>query len=245
MEAHSSVLFLPPFAEEMHKSRRIVASQARELAANGYRVMLLDLTGCGDAGGEFADASWQLWLQDVQCAARALAGMDHVPLIFWGLRLGALLACEASRGRSDIQKLVFWQPVLNGEQQVDQFLRLKTAVSAVNSPSTFDRKSLWTELRAGRSLEIAGYELSSALALELARARLNDCTPACPVQWLEIGSAASSNLAVASTNVIAHWREQGVRVESAAVEGDPFWRIIDADLNPQLQRATLDVFAQK
>ena len=243
--AHSSILFLPPFAEEMNKSRHIVASQARALAAAGNRVMLLDLTGCGDSGGEFLDASWQIWLQDALFAADTLVAMGTAPLNLWGLRLGALLACELSQARPDIQKLMLWQPVLNGEQQIDQFLRLRSVSSAVNGGLSFDRKMLWNELRAGRPLEIAGYELSSAMALELAKARLNDLNPACQkVQWLEIGALTHATFSVASESVITHWEEQGIEVGRESVAGDPFWRTIDAKINLPLQCSTSDVFAQ-
>ncbi len=245
VEARASILFLPPFAEEMNKSRHIVASQARQLAAAGYRVMLLDVTGSGDAGGDFIDASWQVWLQDALCAADTLAGMGAAPLHLWGLRLGALLACELSQMRSDVDKLVLWQPVLNGEQQIDQFLRLRTVASAVSGAATFDRKTLWSELRAGRSMAIAGYELSSALALEMAKARLGDLKPVCrKVHWLEIGTLARDGLSVASENVITHWEEQGLTVAKTAVSGDPFWRTVDAAVNASLQHSTSDIFAQ-
>jgi exosortase A-associated hydrolase 2 len=238
-----SILFLPPFAEEMHKSRRLVACQARELAEAGYRVMLLDITGCGDSGGDFSDASWKIWLQDAQFAAHFLIDQGTGPLYLWGLRMGALLACELAHERAEFQKLVLWQPVLNGEQQVDQFLRLRTVPFSANTEATFDRKSLWKELRAGRSLEIAGYELSSKLALELARARLNDLRPQGQVRWLEIGMVPDARLAAGSENVVAHWREQGISVDTGIVKGDPFWRSVDADINLALQQRTLDAFS--
>ena len=245
MPAHSSILFLPPFAEEMNKSRHIVASQARALAAAGNAVMLLDLTGCGDAGGDFLDASWQVWLQDALFAADTLVAMGAGPLNLWGLRLGALLACEVSQARTDIQKLMLWQPVLNGEQQIDQFLRLRTVSSAVNGGVSFDRKMLWNELRAGRPLEIAGYELSSAMALELAKARLNDLNPVCQnVHWLEIGGLSRDTFSVASESVIANWEEQGIEVGKEGLPGDPFWRTVDAAINLPLQCSTSDAFAQ-
>jgi exosortase A-associated hydrolase 2 len=245
VEAHSSVLFLPPFAEELNKSRRIVASQARSLAAAGFNVMLLDLTGCGDAGGDFVDASWEIWLQDASFAAQTLTALGTGPLMLWGLRLGALLACELSQSRSDIDKLVLWQPVLNGEHQIDQFLRLRTAASVLNSSVTFDRKSLWNQLRSGHSLEIAGYELSPEMALEIAKARLNDFNPGCLVKWLEIGNSPNGSLSVASENVATHWREQGFGVDTGYVQGEPFWRTVDAKINLDLQRNTMDFFAQQ
>jgi exosortase A-associated hydrolase 2 len=241
-EARGSVLFLPPFAEEMHKSRRMVAHQARALAEAGYRVLLLDLSGCGDSGGEFADACWTTWLQDAEFAARFLVDLSGSTLSVWGLRMGALLASELAQGDLGIHKLVLWQPVLNGEQMVDQFLRLRTVPSSETGEATFDRQSLWNELRAGRSLEIAGYELSSTLALELARARLNDLKPQGHVHWLEIGITPNARLAAGSENVIAHWREQGIRVDDSFVKGDPFWRSVDAELNHDLQQRTMDAF---
>jgi exosortase A-associated hydrolase 2 len=244
VKAHSTILYLPPFAEEMNKSRRIVSMQARELADQGNRVMLLDLTGCGDAGGDFLDASWQIWLEDAMFAADALAALDTGPLRVWGLRLGALLACELSQLRSDIHSLMLWQPVLNGEQQVDQFLRLRTVASAVNSTLTFDRKALWNELRAGRSLEIAGYELSPALALEMAGARISDLSPRCSTHWLEIGVSTEGAFPVSSESVISRWREDGVQIIADYVQCDPFWRTIDAGINASLQRVTSAAFAQ-
>jgi len=244
VRAHGSVLFLPPFAEEMHQSRHIIAAQARELAALGYNVMLFDLTGCGDSSGDFADATWQMWLQDAACAVHGLANLGAGPLILWGLRMGALLACDLSQDRLDVDKLILWQPLLNGEQQVDQFLRLRTAIAVTGKPPTFDRKTLWNELRSGRSLDIAGYTLSPALALQLAKARLNDLKPGCPVHWLEIGALPDGALSVASANVLAHWREQGTTVQAEYVYGEPFWRTINADVNPILQRNTLDALAR-
>lgn len=244
VEARGSVLFLPPFTEEMNKSRHIVAVQARDIAAKGYNVLLLDLTGCGDSGGEFVDASWQIWLQDAAFAVHTLTNLGAGPLIFWGLRMGALLACELSQSRTDVEKLILWQPTLNGEQQIDQFLRLRTVLSVVNGQEPFDRKTLWNELRSGRSLEIAGYELSSTMALEMAKRRLNDLRPGCPVHWLEIGNLPNRRFSVASENVIRNWRGQGSRVEVMSVQGEPFWRIPEAGINPELQSNTLELLAR-
>jgi len=240
-QARGSVLYLPPFTEEMHKARHMVASQARDMAARGFNVLLPDLTGCGDSGGEFAEADWQTWLEDANAAADLLAGLGSGPLVVWGLRMGALLACELSRGRTDIAKLVIWQPALNGEQQIDQFLRLRTVPAAVNSEKQFDRTMLWNELRAGRSLEIAGYELSPALALEIAKVRLHDLCPACPVHWLEIGTRPGQGPAIASENVMNHWRERGVELEVTTVEGDPFWRNAESGVNGELKARTMEI----
>jgi len=243
MQAKGSVLYLPPFTEEMHRARHIVASQAREMAVRGYNVLLPDLTGCGDSGGEFADADWQTWLADAGVWADLLRDLESGPLVVWGLRMGALLACELSRCRTDIAKLILWQPTLNGEQQIDQFLRLRTVPVAMKNERHFDRTMLWNELRAGRPLEISGYELSSAMALEIAKVRLQNLPPNCPVHWLEIGARPEQGPAIASHNVMQNWRERGVVLEVITIGGEPFWRNPESGVNRELQMRTGEILA--
>lgn len=242
-ETRGAMLFLHPFAEEMHMARRNVAAQARQLAGAGYIVMLLDLTGCGDGAGDFADASWQVWCDDAAFALQHLRSLGPQPVDLWGLRLGGLLACEVARRDGDIQRLLLWQPVLNGEQQVDQFLRLRTVAGMAESRAGFDRNSLWSELRAGRSLEIAGYELTSAMALEVSRSRLHDLIPPCAVSWVEVPPVSRNDLAPPSRNVAAHWQNHGVELRTGCVPGEPFWRSHDAPLNAALQQLTLELVA--
>ena len=234
-----SILFLPPFAEEMHKSRDVVASQARLFAAQGYNVLLLDLTGCGDSSGDFADASWQLWREDAIAGVDRLLSLSEAPLTLWGLRMGALLACDLAVRLSHVTQLVLWQPVLNGEQHLDQFLRMRTVLAGLGHGEQFNRKSLWDELRAGHSLEIAGYELSSRMALEMARVRLHDLCPDCEVSWFEVTRTTAAGLGIASENVVRAWRGQGAKVVASEVLGEPFWRVPEGEVNPALEDATL------
>ena len=49
------ILFLPPFGEEMNRSRRHVAEAASAFAAAGWLVAVPDLFGTGDSAGEFVD----------------------------------------------------------------------------------------------------------------------------------------------------------------------------------------------
>src|SRR6476660_7010955 len=60
-----TIVYAPPFGEEMNKSRRMAALQARALATAGWAVVQVDLLGCGDSDGEFADASWGRWVDDI------------------------------------------------------------------------------------------------------------------------------------------------------------------------------------
>ena len=121
-----SILYVHPFAEEMNKSRRMAALQARAFCARGYNVLQIDLLGCGDSSGDFGDARWHAWHEDVALATDWLARHTEGPVHLWGLRLGALLALDHSRqaGRS-FAGLLLWQPVISGAQFMTQFLRLR------------------------------------------------------------------------------------------------------------------------
>ncbi|HEY9550049.1 MAG TPA: hypothetical protein VIR45_11165, partial [Kiloniellaceae bacterium] len=62
------LVYLPPFAEEMNRSRRMAALQARRLAALGVDDLLLDPFGTGDSAGDFGDARWEIWREDARTA---------------------------------------------------------------------------------------------------------------------------------------------------------------------------------
>ena len=69
MTPRGALLYLPPFAEEANRSRRMAVLQARRLAARGWPVLLLDPFGTGDSAGAFHEARWELWLDDAARAA--------------------------------------------------------------------------------------------------------------------------------------------------------------------------------
>jgi uncharacterized protein len=66
------VVYAHPFGEEMNKSRRMAALQARALAGAGNAVLQVDLLGCGDSPGDFGEAGWDDWVDDLVQAARWL-----------------------------------------------------------------------------------------------------------------------------------------------------------------------------
>jgi hypothetical protein len=56
------LVIVPPFADEMNRSRYMLSRTARLLASNGCTVFLPDLSGTGDSYGNFDDVSWTDWL---------------------------------------------------------------------------------------------------------------------------------------------------------------------------------------
>jgi exosortase A-associated hydrolase 2 len=240
--ARGSVLFVPPFAEEMHKSRRTVAQQSRRLAAAGFRVASLDLAGCGDSEGALGEVSWEDWCQDVSAAMDWLADLQGSQPLLWGLRLGGLLACDVAVRRQHDAGLLLWQPVLNGEQHIDQFLRIELAGQALRGEKGFDRAALWSELRAGRPLHVAGYELSATLSQQIARVRLGDMRPAGNVLWMEISNQPGEPTRPVAM-LLEQWRGAGVEVNYRGCRGELFWRTVDSPDSPGLIDATAEALA--
>lgn len=240
-EPGPAVLYLHPFAEEMHKSRRMAALQARAFASRGASVLMLDLAGCGDSWGDFGDATWSRWRDDARLAGQWLRERAGRPLSLWGLRTGALLAADLARELPDLERLILWQPISSGEQFLTQFLRIKLASEMLaDVQGGAGVKRLRQQLEAGEGVEVGGNMLSPAMARELASLKLADLPPSRPVLWLEVGAQAGEIAAPASQRVLDAWGEQGASVRYRCVAGDPFWTTQYIIECPALIQATLE-----
>ena len=234
-----SVVLAPPFAEEMNKSRRMCARMARELAQDGWRVARLDLYGCGDSGGELRDATWARWVDDLTTEARRAAAHTPGPLWIWCVRAGALFAqdmLDAVPGAN----LLLWQPVTSGSLHLQQFLRLRAAAQmlrAGNGPP--GDRSAAEDLVAGRSVEIGGYELPSAVAQGLRAASFR--WPAGRrgrVAWLELAGGEPAQASPATLKAIDAVRAEGGEVALELLPGDPFWQSTEIVENEALLERT-------
>lgn len=239
------VLFLHPFAEELNTTRRIVAQQARALAHAGFAVLQIDLQGCGDSSGDFADATWSAWLDDAERGYRWFGTHASGPAWVWGMRSGALLAAAlVQRLHNTVQAvqepihLLLWQPVAHGAQMLQQFLRLHSASQWLGSASTHG-PSPAQQLAQGKFVHIAGYTLSPALAQGLDAARLHPpgAAPARLV-WLEMSSPPAPALSPAAIKSLDVWRAAGWKVHAQAVAGPAFWQTVGIDAAPALLHAT-------
>lgn len=231
------VLYVPPFAEEMNRSRRMAALQARRLAERGSAVLLLDLYGTGDSDGDFRDARWEIWRADIAAALSWLQDKGLGPLQLWGLRLGALLAVDAAAGPSPtLERIILWQPVVSGDALLTQFLRIRVAAAMDRAHPGETTTALKSLLMEGTGVEVAGYELAPDLARALASARLESPSPPpeVPVHWLEIVAEAGAPPLPASRRVHQIWRDAGVGLIAETVTGEPFWALQEITLAPNL-----------
>ena len=243
IRTRGAFIYVPPFAEEMNRSRRMAALQARALASRGTAVLLLDLFGTGDSGGEFRDGRLSLWLGDISAAADWLNAKGHATIGLWGLRFGALLAvATAAREPGRFENFVLWQPVVDGKTMLTQFLRIGVAAAMAEEGNGKSTEALRAELARGRAVEIAGYELSPELAEALSAARMDGIGAGCRVLWLEVAEEAGDQLLPAGQRVVESWRQSAATVAAQSVAGPQFWTTQETTVAPALIDATTVLF---
>ena len=239
-ESRRGVLYLPPFAEEMNRSRRMVALQARLLAGLGHGVLMLDLYGTGDSEGEFREARLGNWLADVDLASNWLMAAGHDKVELWGLRFGALLAAAAmERSSNHFTRALFWQPVTNGRQMIAQFLRVALAGSW-GSSEQLSLESIRANLSSGRSVEVGGYELSADLVIAIEAMSLSVSVPTSlkSLYWFEVAPDPSDELLPSSRKIVDAWRTMKCDVVARRLTGPQFWSTSETTIAFELLDAT-------
>jgi len=238
-----AVLHVPAAFEEMNKSRRMVALQARAFAAAGGCVVAYDPSGTGDSAGDHGEATWARWRDD---AAAAWAFIRHefpLPCVLWGSRLGALLtASVAADARFAPSALLLWQPVASGATYANQFLRLAAAAEiAGRAGPARDGKMLRATLAAGGSVDIAGYTVHPDLISGCGTVNLEAVAlPVCPVIWRETSPGAPAEASAWAQKIAQRWNAAGVPVDLSAVSGPSFWASVEIEESPALIAATTE-----
>ena len=242
-----AIVHVPAFAEEMNKSRRMVALQAQALADQGYAVLVLDLFGTGDSAGDFGDATWSGWLDDIADAIGWLTEQGTQSICLWGLRIGGLLALDfVSQRPEPIEQLIAWQPVLNGDTFVTQFLRLRIAAAMLNSNAPQEKTAdLKQQLLDGQCLEVAGYSLNPQLVAPLLSLRADKL--ALPVSTkitlFEVMSNPEANHSMPLSQFHVLLQNNGVTCSINKAVGDNFWASQEISCAPQLIALTSQILA--
>ena len=247
-------LYIHPFAEEMNRSRRMAALQARRFADAGYGVLAIDLLGCGDSTGDFGDASWPLWKADLAVAKQWLEERVSTRIGLWGLRLGALLALDFAHSMpAEFTSLILWNPVVNGKTFMTQFLRLRLGSDVLADTPADGQKTVGTQalreaLLAGEILEIAGYRIAPALALAIDGLHAETLAIGkLPIHWFEVlrtadgATDSAARLSPASSAIADKWCLQNVDLHTHAVTGLPFWATPELSICPALLDMTTAV----
>jgi len=220
------VLMVPPFFEELNKSRRTLSLLGRALAAQGVGCLLPDLYGTGDSEGEVCDADWAGWIEDITRAHGWLLeqGAERVDLL--ALRGGALLGWHwLAAAATPVPQLILWHPIPNGRQLVQQLLRLRLAGGLMGRESAETAALLRARLAQEGSLEIAGYRLSAGLIASLEGSALGPPGPrrVTALDWYQIIATAEQPIPPTVAPLVETWRDAGITSRVHAVTGDSFW----------------------
>ena len=236
------VLVVPPFAEEMNKTRRMVAELSIRLAARAIVTVVPDLYGTGDSAGDFGDADWQTWQRDIGSVAAWAAARGSPVDRLLAIRLGAALAldCIASGNLSGTYRhTVFWQPVFDGARFVTQFLRLRAAAS-LNT----DRKETVAELKsrlvAGERIEVAGYLITGILVEDLQGLNPPNAFPDVleDVTCIEVQRDGTPSGGV-SASIVERAARAGQAARLQVCAGEPYWASVETVVNHDVLTETV------
>jgi len=239
---NQAVIICPPFAEELNRSRRAISLLGQALASKGVTMLVIDLYGTGDSEGDFSDACWSIWLDDIECGAKWLKdkGYDHLSIL--GIRLGAILATDShQRSPHSFDQITFWQPVLSGKTMMSQFLRIHLA----SELSTHSNGEIKEQLDSGSNVEIAGYPLTAKLYKDINQSRLNLNPIERSISWFEIPADIGMGLARPSQKLIKEQSNRSKNITTHIMDTPQFWSLFDADVEAELITETCDAIIRQ
>jgi exosortase A-associated hydrolase 2 len=241
-----TVLVVPPFGEEMNKSRRMITETAQRLCDAGRPVLLPDLYGTGDSEGEFRDARVDLWLEDLEFACRFASGRGSAVDAVLAVRLGCALAVAAARrGALPLEAAsAWWQPALDGKRHLAQFLRLRVAAGSMRGEAPETVEGLRERSAGGEVLTVAGYELSPALVKGLEALSAEALPPGSGrLHWFEFVRDAGAAPPLPATRFVERARAAGASVAIETVAAEPFWLSSEIVRLPEVADRTAAVLA--
>ncbi len=175
--ASRAVVMCHPLGEEKLWSHRVFVSFARDLAAAGIAVLRFDFRGEGDSDRDFQGADLESRIQDACLAVDALRKLQPsvAEVTLLGLRLGASVAAAAAARRSDVARLLLWDPVIDGATYMQAVLRLNLMYQmAIHRRVVENREALVARLAKGETINIEGYEVAEPLYRQVSGFRLQD-----------------------------------------------------------------------
>ena len=238
-EAHTGVVFCPPFGDEMVCTYARFARWAKELAEEGFAVLRYHPFGTGESDGTSGQFTPRGAAEDSGTAVRWLRENLKVERVgLFGLRFGASVAVQAAAA-ARLDFVVVWSPIINLQQYFRELLRLRLTKELVHQRA--DRvnvtvKDMMDELDAGRSIDLLGYELSPEFYRQMiASTSWPEQPPAPKVLWVARPAEGSR-----ATPVVERWRSQGSQVDIELLPEPVFWE----DFSSALPRQFMDVSFQ-
>ncbi|SEH72073.1 exosortase A system-associated hydrolase 2 [Rheinheimera pacifica] len=241
----SAVIVIPPFAEEMNKSRHLLNAAMRQLAAAGYSCFMLDNYGTGDSAGDLDQASIDIWRDDLYQLLLLLQQQGYQNINFIAVRFGVIQLFDLMNKHIlplPMQQLVLWQPVFDVSKFWQQFVRLKVA-EAMAAGNKISQKDLEQQLSEGENIEIAGYPISPAFYHSLLD--INSSSPAqlsgIKLQWLETSQLDTVALPVQK---MREQLQQHCQLHYTQLKAEPYWQTAELASAEQLIALTLQYLTE-
>lgn len=156
-----AVVMCQPVGHEYFRLHRAFRNIAVALSRLGFSVLRFDYYGTGDSHDDASRATLARWQADVAAAIEELKRRSAAPRVsIAGLRLGATIAWLECLGRTDVDLLVMWEPVVSGRAYLEQLRRVER--EWLTEPSR--QMPADVEMQAGRLL---GFPLSAELERDI------------------------------------------------------------------------------
>ena len=236
IENSQSVIFVPPFAEEMNRSKRMYVLCARLLADAGIHSICFDFAGTGDSSGEWGDFDYSDWKNNlINVYQYAKKSTPNVSLIT--LRDSALISLDLiKQAEIQVNKCVLWDPMDSGEVLTRQLIRMKIANAMTSDFKKITTQEVLDGIEQAGYLEVAGYHISSDLMTSLKSQKISDSIEAVltstSLHWMTTGKSSSSTnqslpfclskldlddnmlaqLTIHSVNDVRFWMQQEVTI---------------------------------
>jgi uncharacterized protein len=234
--ARTGLVFCPPFGEEMVATYARFARWSKELADRGIAVLRYHPRGTGESDGSSAEFTLASAAEDAATAVRWLrkrADVDRVGIL--GLRFGASAAVCAS-AQADF--LIVWSPVVNLRLYFRDLLRLRITKDMIHLKADHVKvtsKDLTSELEAGRSIDLLGYETSPELYRQMTACESWPIEPPAPeVLWLGLPAER-----VRAEAITSGWKGSGCRAEVQVHREPVFWEDFSLDFPHQFAESSI------
>ena len=245
LTAATAVVILPPFAEEMNKSRHLLSALMRQLAAKGHSCFMLDNYGTGDSDGDLDTATTAIWRADLLQLLTLLQQQGFTQVSFIAVRFGVLQLFDLLNQHPlplTPVKLIFWQPLFSVEKFWQQFVRIKVA-EAMAAGTKISQKELEQQLSQGEIIEIAGYPISPAFyhSLRQMRTALPTSLSQFELSWFE--TSQLDNIALPVQQQLQQL-QQAVAVNFVQLNAEPYWQTSELAGADALIQLTVQQFSE-
>lgn len=162
----------PVLGAEYMRAHRAFRQLVSLLTRGGAHVLRFDYAGTGDSAGESEQASLARWQEDIGAAVGELRELsDARTVTIVGLRLGGTLAALAGGRHPDVERIVLWDPIVDGAAHA----------AALEATHAAEQRGRGGPAAGADVIGVHGFPVTAAQRAELRTLDLRQWAPARPV----------------------------------------------------------------